>query len=483
METETHVTDADIPLPVGSDSGVEFKPSAKLRTRIAKLARWRIESSDIIFPEYAWEFDGGHATVSRAMMKITGEPNFYRGLAVKKMRIADDTDLSRVLGLAIREAEYLAELNGHPNIVEFKGFVEDISKGIIWLLFPWASNGNLKDFVAQLDWEIPERIWLIDDVVRGLEYLHRQEPPICHGDLKSLNVVIDRHCCAAITDFGSARRLSQRDQNMQTKDVRNQPESAQSINASFCASNNTITLTGNKYSLRWAAPELLMEDQLSLWSDIWALGWIVYEVMTNSLPFHDASTDIAIVKRVLRGDLPSLAENADLSLMHELCSLMTMCWSINPTERPTADYCGNFIMKLPMFVPTVTEGRRYFTRDRLSMLRQMYESRGEYAKTYSPSIGAPTMGWRPWRQDPVSTLRIGSTRYKIRIKPNEDMWPKFPDREIQEKRIAKALSDPAEECRLKHRYDEAIKPYSEAMLEYMKILKGEMVGNRRLGPL
>lgn len=54
--------------------------------------------------------------------------------------------------------------------------------------------------------------------------------------------------------------------------------STQAVNASFSASTNTITLTGNQYTLRWAAPELLEEDQLSLRSDIWALGWIVYEV-------------------------------------------------------------------------------------------------------------------------------------------------------------------------------------------------------------
>ncbi|KIO18802.1 hypothetical protein M407DRAFT_83561 [Tulasnella calospora MUT 4182] len=219
--------------------------------------------------------------------------------------------------LAIREAEFQAELS-HPNIVSFKGFVENISKRMIWLVFPWAENGNLKDFVALRNWEIPERISLISDVTQGLAYLHSREPPICHGDLKSLNVVVDRHHHAAITDFGSARQL---------------------LNPTFCASTNTITLTGNKYTLRWAAPELLVEDQLSLWSDIWALGWIAYEVMTNSLPFQDASTDIVVVKRVLGGELPSLTDNAHLSLIQELCSLMNMCWKNSPTERPTADYC------------------------------------------------------------------------------------------------------------------------------------------------
>lgn len=95
------------------------------------------------------------------------------------MRIADDTDFERVIGvrmlrpisamlckglksvqLTIREAEFLAEMS-HANIIYLEGFVEDASNEIIWLVFPWADNGNLKDFIALQYWEIPERISLV----------------------------------------------------------------------------------------------------------------------------------------------------------------------------------------------------------------------------------------------------------------------------------------------------------------------------------
>lgn len=95
------------------------------------------------------------------------------------MRIADDTDVERVLGvrtlwpisamlcnglksiqLTIREAEFLTELS-HANIVYLEGFVEEARRGIVWLVFPWAENGNLKDFIGSHDWEIPERISLV----------------------------------------------------------------------------------------------------------------------------------------------------------------------------------------------------------------------------------------------------------------------------------------------------------------------------------
>ncbi|KIO31138.1 hypothetical protein M407DRAFT_49917, partial [Tulasnella calospora MUT 4182] len=48
------------------------------------------------------------------------------------------------------------------------------------------------------------------DIMSGIEYIHTREPPICHGDLKSLNILVDSECCAVLTDFGSARVLKDR---------------------------------------------------------------------------------------------------------------------------------------------------------------------------------------------------------------------------------------------------------------------------------
>lgn len=74
-----------------------------------------------------------------------------------------------VADLAVLTVEHPANTQGsgislqlsHPNIIMLEGFVEDVSNDIIWLVFPWGDNGNLKDFVASRDWEIPERIHLV----------------------------------------------------------------------------------------------------------------------------------------------------------------------------------------------------------------------------------------------------------------------------------------------------------------------------------
>ena len=84
-----------------------------------------------------------------------------------------------------------------------------------------------------------------------------------------------------ITDFGSARRLAERDRQAQTKQIDSPAQPVFVLEATVDAATNTITLTGNQYTLRWAAPELLKDEEPCLGSDIWALGWIFYEVKSK----------------------------------------------------------------------------------------------------------------------------------------------------------------------------------------------------------
>lgn len=93
-----------------------------------------------------------------------------------------------------------------------------------------------------------------------------------------INILVNSGCRAVITDFGSAHRIIAQDLSKDRKRTAGQLKDAMSLETTFCASTNTISITGNQYTLRWAAPEILLEDQFSLRSDTWALGWVAYEV-------------------------------------------------------------------------------------------------------------------------------------------------------------------------------------------------------------
>ncbi|KIO23773.1 hypothetical protein M407DRAFT_51327, partial [Tulasnella calospora MUT 4182] len=122
------------------------------------------------------------------------------------------------------------------------------------------------------------------DVLKGVEYLHTRQPPICHGDLKSLNVLVNSSYHAVITDFGSAR--SKLNTNAEEKNA------------------SELTLTGPLYTLRWAAPEVLAGEESDLPSDMWAVGWICWEIVTGKMPFEELHLEGPIVWHVVKGKLP-----------------------------------------------------------------------------------------------------------------------------------------------------------------------------------
>lgn len=50
----------------------------------------------------------------------------------------------------------------HPNIVRLIGFVEDFERDKAWIVLSWEPNGNVHEFISSGEWEIPERISLVN---------------------------------------------------------------------------------------------------------------------------------------------------------------------------------------------------------------------------------------------------------------------------------------------------------------------------------
>ena len=80
----------------------------------------------------------------------------------------------------------------HPNICMLMGASWDTFSNIGFVL-EWAEKGSLYDVLEdktfELSWQDP-LLRMAVGIVRGLQYLHTQTPPIMHRDLKSLNVLV-----------------------------------------------------------------------------------------------------------------------------------------------------------------------------------------------------------------------------------------------------------------------------------------------------
>ncbi|KIO18522.1 hypothetical protein M407DRAFT_225312 [Tulasnella calospora MUT 4182] len=236
----------------------------------------------------------------------------------------------------------------HENIIKLIGFVENLQEGKAWIVLAWEPNGNVSEFLATGEWEIPERLSLIKDTFAGIKYLHTRQPPICHGDLKSLNILVSASYRAIITDFGSARVVKETEDRQEEGDrapdatgASATEESVERAEIAVVVSGNRLTLTGPAWSLRWAAPEVASGEQQSLASDIWAMGWVCWEIMTNKVPFPELNAEGSIVLKVIQGEVPATHEDTLLSQIIRLCSLMTDCWVFDPQNRPEIARCYN----------------------------------------------------------------------------------------------------------------------------------------------
>ncbi|KIO19723.1 hypothetical protein M407DRAFT_30614 [Tulasnella calospora MUT 4182] len=340
------------------------------RQVLGSLSHLRIDRARISPIEGQTPKSGGNADVEAAMLlsapsSSAPESSDAEYVAVKKLRFEEDIDHDRTLAPLAHEVRVLNDLS-HKNVVKLVGFVEEVERGVAWMVFGWEKNGNLREFISSTKWELPERLSLIDDVTGGLSYLHSRDPPICHGDLKSLNILVNSEHRGVITDFGSARTVSSVEEGafkaVPVAKVTTTPhptamslQEAEALTVEIAPSGDFITMTGPAWTVRWAAPELLRGDLPGLASDIWALGWICWEAITGHFPFEKEGEVPAII-RITKGDLPTIENDDQLKQIKALCVLMRDCWKLDTSGRPNALRCQQLISWMDHTVPSNREG-------------------------------------------------------------------------------------------------------------------------------
>ena len=143
----------------------------------------------------------------------------------------------------------------HPNLLNINHF--DVYENCPYLVMPYCSNGSVSSHIGHMQ---EDEIWkFIIDVSSGLAFLHEQDPPIIHQDIKPDNILITSDGRYVITDFGISRKLRSRMSQM----------------------SSTFNSSG---TLAYMGPERMSSSpMIVLASDIWAFGVTLYEIITGDI--------------------------------------------------------------------------------------------------------------------------------------------------------------------------------------------------------
>jgi Protein kinase domain len=210
---------------------------------------------------------GGMAEVYRGR-----DPRLGGEMAVKVL----PARLARDPGYVTRfrtEAKRAAALI-HPNIVPVFGFGEE--QGLLYLVMPVLGESLRDRLDRQGHLESAEAVRLAVEVASALDAAHQQG--LVHRDVKPENILLSADGRALLTDFGIAREV----------DVLRSGTGAR-----------TLAATGLPVGTpEYMAPEQLRGGSADQRVDVYALGAVLYEMLTGQVP-HDADTPYEVAARVL----------------------------------------------------------------------------------------------------------------------------------------------------------------------------------------
>jgi serine/threonine protein kinase len=200
----------------------------------------------------------------------------------------------------------------HPNCIRLYGVCAPPDAAIV---MEWMGGGDLVQFLSERPLpELHRRISLFRQICAGLNSLHNHSPdPIIHADLKPANILLDcDHKVAKIADFGLSKLKT----------------------TSYAGSNLVGTVL-------YFAPEMLLSEEPSRRpTDIYAMGLILWEMLTGKFVWHNSDGSvlkpIQLIAKYNKQERPSLHELPS-GLDPAVIALMQDCWADVPAQRPTAD--------------------------------------------------------------------------------------------------------------------------------------------------
>jgi serine/threonine protein kinase len=253
------------------------------------MKRWALDHADFELQRKIGS--GGFADVFLGYQRST-----RKIVAVKKLHNEEFTESA--FEMFRREIEIFAALN-HFAVLPFVGVC---TSPPYYIITEYMSGGCLFKRIHTRDGgplDPTKRTIIALGIAYAMEYVHSQK--MLHRDLKSLNILLDADDYPKVCDFGMSREIAADGK-----------------------------MTGGVGTVQWMAPEVLNSAPYDERSDVYSFGIMLWEILTNSVPFRGQADVQVAMKVVGEKQRPPFPPDCPPRLR----MFINVCWDDEPKARP-----------------------------------------------------------------------------------------------------------------------------------------------------
>ena len=278
-------------------------------------------------------------------------PKLERDVAIKLIHTFKASD-PNVVERFQREAKVVAALR-HPGIIQVHDF--DVEGDAFYMVMEFVPGESLAQRLDRLDDQgqrmpLPEALRMFRMITEAVAYAHGQG--VIHCDLKPGNVLLTRDDQPVLADFGISKIISGEQRLTATNDVFGTPH--------------------------YMSPEQSFGREINAQSDVYALGVMLYELTTGTLPFN-GNSPMSIVFKHVNEQPPSLRSiNPDLPEAVE--TIVDKAMAKDPAQRyPSAQ---ELLFDIDKLLLTMTAGPMTAKPARLFICYKRSSSPDQQLATY-----------------------------------------------------------------------------------------------------
>ncbi|XP_062254090.1 serine/threonine-protein kinase Nek9 isoform X2 [Platichthys flesus] len=272
-----------------------------------------LSGGSVVSERSASQFNGEEEKLHYIPIRILGrgafgEATLYRRTEDNSLVVWKEVELKSLSEKESRdvmnEISILSILE-HNNIIAY--FNHFLDKNTLLIELEYCNGGNLYDKINQQKGKLFSEevvIWYLYQIASAVCHIHKAG--VLHRDIKTLNIFLTKTDLIKLGDYGLAKKLD----------------------SEFSMAE---TCVGTPY---YMSPELCQGSKYNFKSDIWAMGCVIFEVLTLTRTF-DATNPLNLCVKIVQGNW-TMDVNSDV-YSSALIKMVYECLDQDPAGRPTSE--------------------------------------------------------------------------------------------------------------------------------------------------